>query len=132
MPKIQTSGSNWNLLRNDKQLKFISGLVYALCEGTNEDRVEILKEFEAVLKMSSSSESLSLNKSGIGDQLKRVATGHDLKYLASQTLFSILDHMNKWLRRKYLCLTERMRKMDDPEVLTAKDQVRLCHRSVKA
>jgi hypothetical protein len=94
-----------------------------LCEGTNEDREEILKEFEAVLKMSSSSKSLDLNISGIGDQLKRSASGHDLKYLASQTLFSILDHMNKWLRIKYLSLTERMKKMDDPEVLTSKDQV---------
>ncbi len=106
--------------RNNKG-KYI--LVYALCEGTNEDREEILKEFEAVLKMSSSSKSLDLNISGIGDQLKRSASGHDLKYLASQTLFSILDHMNKWLRIKYLSLTERMKKMDDPEVLTSKDQV---------
>ncbi len=95
-----------------------------MCEGTNKDREEISEEFEAVLKMSSSSESVGLNKSGIGDQLKRAATGHDLKYLASQTLFSILDHMNKWLRRKYLSLTERRKRMDDPEVLTSKDQVR--------
>jgi hypothetical protein len=70
--------------------------------------------------MSSTSEVLSTSTI---DQAKKAAAGHDLKWLASQTLFSILDHLNKWIRKKYLSITARIRRMDDPEVMTAKDKV---------
>jgi hypothetical protein len=68
-----------------------------------------LKEFEAVLTMTSA-------------PLKKSTAGHDLKWLASQTLFSTLDHMNRWLRKKYLSLTAKLRTRDDPDQITGKDR----------
>ena len=74
--------------------------------------------------MSSTSEVLS---NSTIDQAKKAAAGHDLKWLASQTLFSILDHLNKWIRKKYLSITALIRRMDDPEAMTAKDKVQKHH-----
>ena len=92
-----------------------------------------MKEFEAVLRMTSttskptqSSASLSSSTSSqlLLESKAAMTAGHDLKWLASQTLFSTLDHMNRWLRKKYLNITARIKRFDDPEVLTAKDKVR--------
>ena len=103
-------------------------LVYAVCEGSESDRTEILKEFEAVLKMTSTTSkptqsSATTSTSPSQFMPESMSAGHDLKWLASQTLFSTLDHMNRWLRKKYLNITARIKRSDDPEVLTSKDKV---------
>ena len=93
--------------------------VYAICESSAEDKSEMLQEFEAVLNMSLASDSLYATRPP-----KEKSVGHDIKWLATQTLFSILDHMNKWLRKKYMSIMSNHRRLEDPEVLTSKDKVR--------
>ena len=93
----------------------VSVSVYAICESSPEDKSEIFQEFEAVLCMSLASDTTR--------PLKDKSVGHDIKWLATQTLFSILDHMNKWVRKKYMTIMSRHRRSEDPEVVTSKDKV---------
>ena len=42
--------------------------------------------------------------------------------LAAQTVFAVLDHLNKWLRKKYSLLMADARKSDDPTEIVSKDR----------
>ena len=46
---------------------------------------------------------------------------NELKYHAVQMVFATLDHMNKWIKKRYGQLTEKMKPRDDPSDYTSKD-----------
>ena len=46
---------------------------------------------------------------------------YELKYNAVRMVFAILDHMNKWSKKRYSQLTQKMKPRDDPSDYTSKD-----------
>ncbi len=62
-------------------------------EGRKEDSDNILKELNAVVGSTSSSPSA-------GDRLADQQQHRQHQQAALQTVFSVVDHLNKWLRSK--------------------------------
>ncbi len=82
-------------------------LVCVICNGSNKDREEIVSEVEAIIgnEEQVSNQVSTLNGSILSEQ-RAHSVSQDLGWMAKQTVFAVLDHMNKWLARKYAQLQE--------------------------
>lgn len=84
-------------------------LVYVLCNGSTGDRLDIVKEVEAIIGGEETDEAVATLNGSILAEQKRATIAQDLDWMAKQTIFSVLDHMNKWLRIKYWTIVDTVR-----------------------
>ena len=92
-------------------------LNHVICQGREKDVNEIIVETEAVVGGHENVAQAACNLNGtilpsadLSSNQHSVA--QDLSWMAKQTIFAVLDHMNKWLLNKYLVLSKQ--KDDDP------------------
>ena len=85
-------------------------LNHVICKGTKGDVAEIIVETEAVVggHENVSQADCNLNGTILSEQNNQQSSvAQDLSWMAKQTIFAVLDHMNKWLLNKYLVLSSK-------------------------
>ena len=93
-------------------------LPYILCHilghGSPEDHDEIICEMDAIIGNEQEKSKITLNGSILAEE-KHNSVAEDLGILAKQTIFTVIDHMNKWVTKKYEFVQAHMRKNQDIE-----------------
>ena len=106
-------------------------IVATVISQNKEDALEVRDEIETIIdenatetsRTPSEINSFLFNDDCDVESKKTEATkeNHQLKYHAVQMVFAILDLLNKWLKKRYAQLTEKMRPREDPSDYTSKD-----------
>ena len=100
-------------------LPYILG--HVICHGKQEDINDIVMEVEAIVGgQESVVQVATLNGTILSERSEQTSTqsvAQDLSWMAKQTIFAVLDHMNKWLRMKYLILTKKRQPDQDASVI---------------
>ena len=97
-------------------------LVHVICYGSKTDREEIVSEVEAIIGNDNATDHVAtLNGSILSEQTTH-AVSQDLGWMAKQTVFALLDHMKKWLSKKYAFYQQNSRNELKKESELAKDE----------
>ena len=100
-------------------------VVTVVCQDNAKDTDEIVLEVETVInadESSSSSKSSPTVSLASSSSSKGRMASKEFERLASQTIFAILDHMNRWLRKKYRVMSASMKRSETAEKVKAKDK----------
>ncbi len=94
-----------------------------MIQGIPDDTQEIIKEINVVIESSagSSEGSASIASPSASSQLQSSGPTREQK-LAVQTVFSVMDHLNKWLKIKNKVIYSNMRRSDNIVKVKAKDR----------
>ena len=89
-------------------------LNHVICKGTTEDVAEIIIETEAVIGGHENVSQVDCNLNGtiLSEQSSQPSVAQDLSWMAKQTIFAVLDHMNNWLLHKYIVLSSKRYKVE--------------------
>ena len=106
-------------------------IVATVISQSSDDAIEVRDEIEVIIDENTSELSRTpseINTFLLSEELKEESTNKDMskknnqmKYHVVQMVFAILDLLNKWLKKRYGQLTEKMRPRDDPVDYTSKD-----------
>ena len=96
-------------------------LSHVICQNRQEDLDEIIVEVEAIVGgQESFAQVATLNGTILSEQSQH-SGAQDLSWMAKQTIFAVLDHMNKWMRKKLCTLTAAARRNQELDFDPSKD-----------
>ena len=106
-------------------------IVATVISQTSDDATDVRDEIEVIIDENTADNSRTpseINSFLLTDDWDEENANNDsnkksdqMKYHVVQMVFAILDHLNKWLKKRYGQLTEKMRPREDPLDYTSKD-----------